>query len=345
MSFDGRQRVIPRTFQYSFGLQRQLPGQILLDASYVGSYTSHETLTGAYNLDALPYNIYQQCFSDNSLCDRTVNNPFYGVVPATTSLGAGKTVAAKSLMAPYPLFNSGVSIANTPWAHYRYDSLQLKAVKRFTGDRNKGGALTIVFGYSFSKNFQDANFLNVYDAKPVHELVSYDKPQNVTLSGVWDLPFGRGRHLLPHANRLVDGIAGGWTLNFIYRYNSGNPVAGMDTVDSCVELLVPEQVHDQWFNNTKSCYKARPSYTLRNVPDRYAWLRQMDNTTVNLAGAKTFLLTERFRFNLRAEAFNLLNHPLYGAPDTNYQDARFGMLPVGQQNFPRLIQISGKVLW
>jgi hypothetical protein len=64
---------------------------------------------------------------------------------------------------------------------------------------------------------------------------------------------------------------------------------------------------------------------------------------MNLAGAKTFPIREQWKFSLRAEAFNLLNHPLYGAPDTNYQNARFGMLPVGQQNFPRLIQVSGRV--
>jgi hypothetical protein len=65
-----------------------------------------------------------------------------------------------------------------------------------------------------------------------------------------------------------------------------------------------------------------------------------------LSGSKMFQLSERrWKLNLRGEAFNLLNHPLCGGPDTNYQDARFGMLPVGQQNFPRLIQVSAKVLW
>jgi hypothetical protein len=345
VSFDGRQRVIPRTFQYSFGLQRQVWYQILLDASYVGSYTSHETLTSTYNMDALPYSIFQQCYADNSLCDRTVNNPFYGVVPATTSLGSGKTVAAKTLMAPYPLFNSGVSIASNPWAHYRYDSLQVKAVKRFTGDRNKGGALTVVFGYAFSKNFQDANFLNVYDARPVHELVPYDKPQNVTLSGVWDLPFGKGRHYLNGAKGVAGAVIGGWSMHYVYTYRSGNPVSGIDAVNSCGTLLVADQTVNQWFNNDPSCYKNRANYTLRNVQDRYGWLRQMDNTNVNLAMAKTFTLTERFKFSFRAEAFNLLNHPLYGAPSTSITSATFGQLPRDQQNFPRIVQISAKFLF
>ncbi|MCU1262561.1 MAG: hypothetical protein JWO80_5446, partial [Bryobacterales bacterium] len=81
------------------------------------------------------------------------------------------------------------------------------------------------------------------------------------------------------------------------------------------------------------------------APDRYPWLRHMDNMTMNLAMAKTFTLTERWKFNLRGESFNLANHPLYGAPDTTYTDARFGMLPVAQQNFPRLIQVSAKLLF
>src|SRR5213079_1506411 len=98
---------------------------------------------------------------------------------------------------------------------YRYDSLQLRLQKRFTGDRNRGGALTVVFGYTLSKNFQNSNFLNAYDAAPVHELVAYDKPQNLSLSGVWDLPFGKGRHFLPNSGKLVENALGGWTLNFI----------------------------------------------------------------------------------------------------------------------------------
>lgn len=342
VSFDGSQRLVPRTFQYSFGLQRNLPWKVMLDASYVGSVTNHDTMS--LNVDYLPMSVFLQGQSVANYLDRVVSNPFFGVLPATSTFGAGATIAAKNLYYAFPLFN-GVTMSTNPWASYRYDSLQLRAEKRFAGNRDIGGALTLVFGYTFSKNFQTANRLNNWnlDERPVHELVSYDKPQNVSLSGIWDLPFGRGRHFLPKANRWLNGAIGGWNVNTIYRYNSGNPVAGLDVLSSCDALLVDHQTNDQWFNNNKACYKGRASYTLRVVPDRYPWLRQMDNTTVNLAGAKTWTVTERWRFNLRAEAFNLFNHPLYGGPDTGYQNARFGMLPVGQQNFPRLIQVSAKL--
>jgi len=344
VSFDGAQRVIPRTFQYSFGLQRRLPRAVLLDASYVGSITNHDTM--AYNMDYVNMATFLQGQAAPTYLDRTVANPFYGILPANTTLGAGPTIAARYLYYPYPQFN-GVTMSTNPWGRYRYDAVQLRAEKRFSGSRATAGAFTTVFAYTFSKNFQAVNRLNNWDIseRPVHELVSYDKPQNLSVSGIWDLPVGKGRRFLAGAGGVSEAVLGGWTLNLIYRYNSGNPVAGMDVVFYCSSLFVSDQVHDRWFDNQKSCYKARASYTLRTAPDRYPWLRQMDNTTVNLAGSKTFHLTERWRLNLRGEAFNLLNHPLYGAPDTNYQDARFGMLPVGQQNFPRLIQVSGKVLF
>jgi hypothetical protein len=81
----------------------------------------------------------------------------------------------------------------------------------------------------------------------------------------------------------------------------------------------------------------------RVVEDRYAWLRQMDNQTVNLAAAKEFAVTERLKFQLRGEAFNLLNSVIYKPANTTYNNADFGKLSIEQQNFPRQIQISAKV--
>ena len=344
MSFDGRQRPIPRTFQYSFGLQRHVWWNVLLDASYVGSVTNHDSM--AHNTDYLPMDTFLQGQKTNNYLTRTVANPFYGILPANSTFGASPTIAATSLYYPYPAFN-GITISTNPWAKVRYDSFQLSVQKRFGGNRNVGGALTTVFSYTFSKNLQSANRLNNWNLNeaPVHELVSYDKPQNISYSGVWDIPFGRGRHFLARPHRLLDPVVSGWTVNWIYRFTSGSPVGGIDAINSCANFLVAEQTKDRWFNNDKTCYKGRASFTLRVIPDRYAWLRQMDNLSVNVAAAKTFRLTERWSFNLRGEAFNVANHPIYKAPDTGFTNARFGMLPLEQQNFPRVMQVSAKLIF
>ncbi len=345
VAYDGRQRVIPRTFQYSFGLQRHAWWNVLLEASYVGSVTNHDAM--AYNSDYLPTDTYLQGQKTPAFLTRSVANPFYGILPANSTFGASTTITAERLSYPYPAFN-GITISTNPWARVRYDSLQLSANKRFGGNRKVGGALTMIFSYTFSKNLQSANRLNSWNLAeaPVHELVSYDKPQNISYSGVWDLPFGKGRHFLPRPNKALDPFVSGWTVNWIYRYTSGNPVAGIDAQSDCPSLLVENQTNDRWFNNDKSCnYRGRASYTPRVVPDRYAWLRQMDNLSMNVAAAKTFRVTERWSFNLRGEAFNVANHPIWKAPDTGYQSVRFGMLPLEQQNFPRVIQVSGKLIF
>lgn len=343
ITYGSRRRPIPRTYQYSFGLQRRMPLQILLDASYVGSITVHEAIL--INTDYWPYEFNQAAFVTNTIGSTAVNNPFYGIVPLNRTRGSSATIARQELFRQYPLF-ANIRNEINPWGRYRYDSLQLKVDKRFTGDRNIIGGLTMVFSYTFSKMFQETNYLNTWNydhEKPVKELVAYDKPQNIAYSGIWDLPFGRGRHFLSSTNTVVGGITGGWRVNWVFRYISGAPIAGINAINSCGVLLVDDQTKDRWWNNDKTCWKANPSFTIRTVEDRYAWLREMENITANLAAAKTFKLTERWGFQLRGEAFNLANRPINRPAPTSITDARFGMLSIEQRNFPRTIQVSAKL--
>ena len=57
---------------------------------------------------------------------------------------------------------------------------------------------------------------------------------------------------------------------------------------------------------------------------------------------KTTHLSERYRFLLRAEAFNLTNTPIYGGVTTDFNSTRFGYLPDNQQNWPRFVQLAAK---
>jgi hypothetical protein len=343
VNFDGQQHLIPRTYQYSFGLQRMLPWQFRVDASYVGSITVHDFM--AYNMDYVPLSTYQAAYKTNAILNTSVPNPFYGILPVNSTFGASPNISVQNLNYMYPQFN-GITMQTNPWGRWRYDSLQLRGEKRFLGSDSRIGGMTMVLSYTFSKAFDMSHRLNNWNLAedPVHELTAYDKPQSIAYNGVWMIPFGKGRHYLSHTPKAIAPIVDGWQASWTYRFTSGLAVAGMNYLYKCPDsMLVDDQSHDHWFNNTASCWAGWPSYTIRTIPDRYAWLRQMDNSTLNVAMNKTFSITERWRFTFRAEAFNAMNHPLYGAPDTTRTDARFGMLPVGQQNFPRYIQLSGKL--
>jgi hypothetical protein len=341
VSYDARQRPIPRTYQYSYGLQRRIFSNIVLDAAYSGSMTIHDAMP--MNTDYWPYALNVAAQATNAVGDTTVPNPFYGLIPGGRTFGT-QTIRRRELYRQYPLF---ANITNNiePWARYRYDALLLRADKRFSGENSLMGGLTLVFSYTFSKNMQTANYLNTWNwanEKPVHELVSFDKPQNVAISGVWSLPFGSGRYFNP-SNKVVGGAIGGWMMNWAYRYTSGTPVNGINAVNTCGTLLLDNQSHDHWWNNDKSCWKGNPGYMPRVVPDRYAWLRWQDNTTVNLAANKTFRLKERWNLNLRGEAFNLFNTPIWKTASTTYSDVNFGQLSIEQRNFPRNIQVAAKL--
>jgi hypothetical protein len=60
----------------------------------------------------------------------------------------------------------------------------------------------------------------------------------------------------------------------------------------------------------------------------------MDNITVNFAASKEFAVTERWKFQLRGEAFNLANRPIYRPAPFVIVDINFGKLSIEQQNFP-----------
>ena len=77
---------------------------------------------------------------------------------------------------------------------------------------------------------------------------------------------------------MLAPVVDGWQASWTYRFTSGLPVAGMNYAYKCADsMLTPDQSHDHWFNNTASCWATLPTYTIRTVDDRYAWLRQMDN--------------------------------------------------------------------
>ena len=344
ISFDGRQRVIPRTYQYSFGIQRLMPFRVRLETKYVGSMTVHDAM--AYNLDYVSLDLYQAANKNNTWFNRTLANPFYGILPKNSTYGASPTISSQNLYYPYPEFN-GITVQTNPWSRYRYDGLQLQAEKRFLGNRNVAGALTVVFSYTYSKTFECNHRLNNWNlSEPcVHELSNYDKPQNIAFSGVWDIPFGKGRHWLTSPNKYLKPFIEGWTASWIYRFTSGVPVSAMNVQYLCSSVLTENQSHDHWFNNDPKCYRNLPNYTLRTIPDRFAWLRQMDNPRLDVSTSKTFPIHERWKFYLRGEATNVMNKPLCAGPDTGFQNVRFGMLPVGQQNFPRIVQLSGKILF
>ncbi len=257
-----------------------------------------------------------------------------------------------------------------------YQSFQLKVTKRF----GEGG--TALLAYTNAKLIDDAETLTPWleanggaagfqywgNFRLERSLSSYDVSQRLVLSYVVDLPFGRGRKYMSHPNRVVQAIAGGWGLDGILTLQTGFPVSlttqnnnihgegggsrpdmnlqacpsGAGLSGSATSRL------NEWFNT--SCFFQPPLFTLGTVSRTLPNVRQDGIHNLDFAMFKNFdVVSERVKFQLRGEAFNLLNTPQFGNPGGSCpcnggSNGNFGVV-TSQANNPRLIQVAAKLIW
>ena len=361
--FNDPNRKIPHANQFSFGIEHQLPGAVKLEASYVGSRTydvntNDNQAGGARNINALSADQLAKARQDSTYLTASVPNPFAGLLPGTNLNGA--TVQRQLLLKPYPQFGN-VLIGQESIGKIWYDSLQVSVEKRYSA------GLVLVGAYTFSKNLEAVSFANPQDAAPTKNLTSNDRPQRLVLSGVYQLPFGRGKKFAntigPWANLLI----GGWEYNFIGTLQSGTP---MDLPGGAYILKNPSlsnQTTNFWFNTcvlnvagtaatmpdpahkgfstacTDPAWQLRGPNTLRTTQFRtgdvrYPWAKQWD-----MSLNKNFYVSERWNAQFRFETFNTFNTPIRNNPNTDITSSNFGFVPANQSNFPRNIQLGFKV--
>ncbi len=346
IGFDAYNYRIPRTWEYSFGIQQALPWSMIVDLAYTGNYALYEPVS--FNQGYLPYNTFFQGQANPTYLNRTLPNPFYGVLPGNTSLGGRAQVGASSLLNSYPQFDGSVTNYLGQWGYYRYDALSLQLEKRLSSTSK--GNFTWVVSYTFSKAFEANHRLNNwnYNEPILHELDYQDKPQTIAFSGVWDLPFGKGRSYASNIqNPILSALASNWKFDWIFTYYSGYPTGWPDlvlntNVPGCSSWSVQNQNAQHWFNNDKNCYSTRAPYTLHTNPDRFPNIRDPAEPNANLAFEKSFPFSEHYKFTFRGEVFNVANTVVRPGPNTDFNSDNFGKLPLTQNNFPRVFQLAAK---
>jgi len=255
-------------------------------------------------------------------------------------------------MQPYPQFQS-ITINALSLGHSWYNSLQAKLEKRLTR------GLSFITSYTYSKNMEQVSFLNAQDAEPSRELVSYDRTHRLALSGVWELPLGRGRRLFRQAQGPLNWIIGGWQFNWIGNFQSGVPTpypSGAELTGISPKLPPGEQTFDRWFNTGKASnlqaaldaqvpFYTRPGFTLRRIPLRFPDVRNPYEPQINLSLFKSLKFRERITGQFRVESFNFTNTPIFPGPNTDITSGNFGKVTRNQINFPRHIQVAMKLMF
>ena len=373
LTVDTPARLIPRTQVMSFGFQNELPGQTTLDVRWAGNYTSRlralEWYNGRVTFPQLQYALAQ----GSSVYSQLVPNPYYGVFSESFPGGCGQspTIQALALLLPFSQYcgQNGsappVGAYNDPIGRNWYNGLEVKVTK------HTSHGLTFNIAYTWSKNMNGDGYQNGYpyqDANQIHYLSGYDRTHVFTMTGVYDVPVGKGRTFLAEAPRALDYALGGWTLGWTFAAQSGTPVGLNQGFNyTCGFAPTSHSNVSAWLNPqlaTNACFSDVPhiggsGYTYVTTAATTNAVRNPTVPSLDLSLEKKFRVTERVNFELRGEAFNALNSVLLGGPDNTPTDGPgslfyngttkrsywtgFGTISPNQQNFPRNLRVSGKI--
>lgn len=171
---------------------------------------------------------------------------------------------------------------------------------------------------------------NPYNPAMDRSVAGFDLPNMVSGTIMYDLPFGRGR-IFQSQSALLNAVAGGWQINAIGtltsgspftvsyagdRANTGNDHQGVDQVGSPV---LSHRSAAEWFNT--AAFQTPAQYTYGNVGRNTLRTQAFQDYDFSLFRTVTW---DHYGVEFRAEAFNALNHPVLGTPQSTQNSATFG---------------------
>jgi hypothetical protein len=332
--------------RWTLNVQHELPSRVLVEVGYVGNRGTGLSLD--QGLDATP----AKYLSTSPARDQTVINflsqnvpsPFSGLPQFAGTALQGQNVSISQLLRPYPQFNG---VSTTVSAGYSwYHGLQIRADKRLTRD------LSLQASYTWSKNMEAVEKLNTTDAWPTHSIAAIDRPHHVVASGLFVLPFGKGKRLLSQAHGFVNHAVGGWSMQAIYQGQSGPPIGFGNIIfnGKLADLVLPtgERTVQRWFNTDAGFNKITAQQLASNIrafPLRLTGLRSNGYNNWDLSFFKGFQIREKVTFQLRAEAQDAMNHAMFAAPNAAPANTLFGQVTATVVAQQRVVTVGGRLTW
>jgi hypothetical protein len=245
----------------------------------------------------------------------------------------------------------------------KYHSLQARLQQRLSS------GLSMLASYTLAKSVDDgSNFFpsagdpnypqNSYDLQAERGRSNFDVRHRLSVSYVYDLPFGKGRSFANDGD-VWSTLLSGWQTAGIVTVQTGRPftvalIREFDNSGTGISALGfgandrPNVVGDpnagngtpeRWFNTDAFVFPAPGTFgnAGRNAVNGPGF------QTVNASLIKNTSLSERINLQLRAEAFNLFNHPNFNLPDNFLGSPTFGQITSARD--PRHLQFGVKLLF
>jgi len=308
--------------QWTFGVQQQVRGAGVWTVNYVGSR--------GRNIDYAP------------------------VANTATTPGPGP-VAART---PFPYMPQ--SFFDQPIGQLNYNALEtsLQGRSRVTG-------LSYLVSYTWSKGLNygtdgwygigTTSIQNPYNFKGDRSVSGYDLPNVFTAGWVWAVPIGKSG--FSTGNRTTDYVLGNWQITGIATLESGrvytlydagdiantgnfNFFGGYERPNQVGNPKPQHQTPSQWIN--PAAFETPAQYTFGNTPRNS--LRTEPYKSLDASIFREFPMFESLKLQLRMDALNAFNHPVWGVPNSCQNCQNFGVV-TSTINNSRQVQLSAKVIF
>jgi hypothetical protein len=351
----------PYSLRWNFGIQQSLTPNLMVEVAYIGNHSIHLPVD-ATQLNGIP----RQFMSTLGVRDPAQNylattaaNPFFGL-QTTTGTAANTTPA--QLLSRFPEFPVGDSASgwnggggiieqNASVGSSYFNSLNVRLQKRTSH------GLNFTFNYIFSKLIERVTWLNDSDPAPEKRISSIDHPHRFVAAISYELPVGRNK-LVNLQSRWIDSILGGWQLNAVYTYQTGAPInwnnGSTTSPGDYVYFGAPLVLNNRMADPGSKAFNVEAfdtastdafQYHIRTFPTMISSLRMDGINQFDPSLLKRISFTEKAYLQLRFEAFNALNHPVFPTPNTTASGSSFGTISGAQANRARSIQLGARFVF
>ncbi len=339
---NSRNLVSGYTEQYSLNVERQV-GTYIVTLGYLGSHGVK--LPAEFSFD---YLTTSQLAQGTALLTQ-VPNPLAKII--STGALAQPTVTQQSLITQAPQFTGVTSLTNWAGSNYQAGTAEVK--------HNYGSNFFLIVAYTWSKfldnnvgdgdnEYSDSGSNTVQywgNLKAEKALSTSSMPQRLVTSAGYTLPFGKS------GNFLYRAAAGGWRGNMVLSAESGNvisvtapaPTDGGSRPNIIGNPSLPNRSAAQWLN--PAAFQTIPAFTFGNAPRNLPSTFTQPLFNIDFSVLKDIRFTERYRIEVRAEAFNLTNKVTFGSPNSTFSASatNFGQITsIRTGTNPRILQLGIK---
>lgn len=363
IEFIDQDKGAPYVQQYSFDLNREMPGNIAIGFEYSGATGRNLGYGGANDSATININTLDPShLALGAALSQQVPNPFFGT--GTGFSPNSPTITRAQSLRPFPQFGN-ILMRQTTGGKNQYHAAILKFEKRMSN--GWGGRINYTysklmdnqFGESNSFSATNGNAQNPYDLDAEYSIGLLDVPHKISISPIIELPFGEGKRWAQSG--FGAAILGDWTISSIIAFESGFPISVSNSSNNNSSAFYPMQRpnltgsdpatsgdrEDRLFYTPtptpgvwldSAAYSNPGAFTFGNSPRTNGDVRTPHRNNWDFVASKDVRMGSRMRGQIKIEVLNITNTVKTVGPNTSFGSSSFGRI-TAQRGFMRLTQM------